>query len=344
MAHKPREPARASRPATLKTVAEALGLSISTVSRALQDDASVTARTRAKVMEVAEKLGYRRDLRGVNLRTGKTFTLCAVLVAPPSQEFGDPAAMHLIQGLITGVEGTDFKIVIRPIETAEQRFEAVKEVAANNRFDGLVLDHTEPQDAAVLYLLEKNIKFVTFGRTELFSEHPYLDIDNEDAAFVATKHLVDHGHERIAMIDPPANYLFCRQRMRGYRRALEEGGLPFDKSLIAEIGIGARRVRERVAQMLQPKARPTGFVTSNEVATLGAISAGRMLPPEEFSKLQFVSRDGTNLFDYFEPPVSSCYYSLLDAGEFLAGSLVKAVEGTPISALQTIERVTFIER
>jgi LacI family transcriptional regulator len=332
------------RPATLKTIAETLELSISTVSRALQDDESVTRSTRARVFEAAERLGYRRDFRGVNLRTGRTFTLCAVLGAPPSQEFGDPSAMHLIQGLIAGVEGTDFKIVMRPIETAEQRFEAVKEAAANGRFDGIVLDHTEPQDPAVLYLLEKHIRFVTFGRTELFSDHPYFDIDNEHAAFIATKHLVEHGHTRIAMIDPPGKYLFSRQRMRGYRRALEAGGLDFDESLIAEIGIGARRVRERVLQMLLPKARPTGFVTSNEVATLGAVSAGRTLPAEEFNRLQFVSRDGTNMFDYFEPPISSCYYSLLDAGEFLAGALVKAVEGVPTASLQIVEQVTFVER
>lgn len=331
-------PSPKSRPATLKTIAEALDLSISTVSRALQDDASVTAGTRAKVFEAAERLGYRRDFRGVNLRTGKTFTLCAVLGAPPSQEFGDPSAMHLIQGLIAGVEGTDFKIVIRPIETAEQRFDAVKEAAANGRFDGIVLDHTEPQDPAVLYLLEKNVKFVTFGRTELFSDHPYFDIDNEHAAYIATKHLLDQGHKRIAMIDPPGRFLFCRQRMRGYRNALETAGVSFDESLIAEISIGARRVRERVLQMLPSKDRPTGFVTSNEVATLGAISAGRTLPAKEFEELQYVSRDGTNMFDYFEPPVSSCYYSLLDVGEYLAGALVKAVQGVPTVGIQTVER------
>lgn len=295
-------------------------------------------------MEAAEQLGYRRDFRGVNLRTGKTFTLCAVLGTPPSQEFGDPAAMHLIQGLIAGVEGTDFKIVIRPVETPEQRFEAVSEAANNGRFDGVVLDHTEPQDSAVLLLLEKNIKFVTFGRTELFSEHPYLDIDNEDAAYIATRHLLGRGHRRIAMIDPPGKFLFARQRLRGYRRALDEAGIAYDEALLAELSIGARRVRERVLQMLAAADPPTGFVTSNEVATLGAISAGRSLGRSEFDRLGFVSRDGTNMFDYFEPAVSSCYFPLLDVGDYLAAALVKAVEGAPVASLQTIEKTHFIER
>lgn len=97
-------------------------------------------------------------------------------------------------------------------------------------------------------------------------------------------------------------------------------------------------------QMLASPAPPTGFVTSNEVATMGAISAGRTLNSTAFQKLGFVSRDGTNMFDYFEPAVSSCYFPLLDVGEYLAAALVKAVEGAPVASLQTIEKTQFIER
>lgn len=340
----PHRDLQAARPATLRTIAEALELSISTVSRGLKDDVSVTKQTRKRIRETAEQLGYRRDFRGVNLRTGKTFTLCAVLGMPPSQEFGDPASMHLIQGLIAGVEGTDFKVVMRPVESSDQRFEAVKEAAANGRFDGIILDHSEPQDRCVLYLLEKRVKFITFGRTELFSEHPYFDIDNEDAAYQATKHLVSLGHRRISLIDPPARFLFTRQRLRGYQRALSESGHWFDPALVAELSIGARRVRERVEEFLAMSDRPTGFVTSNEVATMGALQAARALSAEEFRATAFVSRDGTNLFDYFEPPVSSCYYPLLDAGEYLAEALVKAVEGAGVETLQTIQQTQLVVR
>ncbi len=338
------DPQAARRPPTIKTIAAALSLSPSTVSRGLQGDPAVTAQTRARIVEAAEQLGYRRDFRGVNLRTGRTFMLCAVLAAPPSQEFGDPAAMHLIQGLIAGVEGTDFKIVMRPVETSDQRFEAVKEAAATGRFDGIVLDHSEPQDRGVLYLLEKQVKFVTFGRTELFSEHPYFDIDNEDAACQATRHLISLGHRRIALVDPPARFLFTRQRLRGYQRALEDAGIAFDPALVAEISIGARRVRERVAQFLAMPDSPTGFVTANEVATMGAIGAARALPAKTFARLGFVSRDGTRIFDYFEPPVSSSFFPLLDAGEALARALVQAVEGADVASLQSVQRTELIVR
>ncbi|MGV3490757.1 MAG: substrate-binding domain-containing protein [Devosia sp.] len=332
------------RTATIKTVAQALMISPSTVSRALRGDPQVTAKTRLKIIETAERLGYRRNVQGANLRTGRTLTLCAILATPPTQEFGDPAAMHLIQGLNAGLEGSEFKVVIRPVDSAEMRFEAVREAAESGRFDGLVLDHTEPQDRAALYLLEKKAKFITFGRTELFSEHPYLDIDNEQAAFEATEHLLAGGHHRIALIGPPEHFLFSRQRLRGYRRALVAAGVAYDPALVAELSIGANRVRQAVLDLLALADRPTAFVTSNEMATLGAISAARSLPRDEFDRLGFVSRDGTNLFDYFETPVSSCYYPLIEVGEALSRALVEAVDGAPVSELQMVEQARLVVR
>lgn len=336
-AHPPRTP-------TLRTVATTLKLSTSTVSRALQGDPAVTAKTRALVIETADRLGYRRDMRGVNLRTGRTFTLCAILASNPSQEFGDPAAMHLVEGLIAGVQGTDFKLVFRPVEGSDHRLAAVQEAVRSGRFDGIILDHTEPQDAAILYLLEHRVRFITFGRSELFTDFPYFDTDNEHAAYLATSHLAKQGHERIALIDPPGHYLFCAQRLRGYRRALADAGLPIAEDLELHFQIGARRVRERVTELMTFAKPPTGFVTINEVATLGVVSACRQLGKKVLERSGFVSRDGTNLFDYFDPAISSCFFPLLDAGEALATALVKAVEGAPFASLQRVEQVRFVER
>lgn len=342
IAEKP--PAR-RKPATIKTIAKDLGLSISTVSRALQQDAAVKAETRLLINEAADRLGYRRDFRGVNLRTGRTFTLCALLTSNPSSaEFGDPAMMNLIQGLISGVAGTPFKVVIRPVESVEEQMAACRDAVVDGRFDGFLFDHTEPQDARVLYLLEHGVPFITFGRTELFSEHPDFDIDNEDAAYQATRHLIDKGHKRIALIDPPQHYLFSGQRHRGYRRAIDEAGLTYDPKLVAEMGIGIRSVRDRVAKLLKLDERPTGFVTSNEIATIGTLGACRTLPRKEFAACGFVSRDGTTLFDYLEPPVSSLYFSLLEAGKRLSAALVEAVEGRPAREVQWVERAKLIAR
>src|SRR5690606_38442806 len=230
------------------------------------------------------------DFRGLNLRTGKTYTLCALLTSEPSVEFGDPATTHLLQGLIAGTVGSDSKIVILPVASQDTTIAMLQELVADGRFDGFIVDHAEPQDPRVRFLIENDIRFVTFGRTELFSDHAYFDIDNEDAAYAATAHLIGQGHMRIALIDPPSRFLFSLQRHRGYSRAIADAGIAYDPELVVEMGIGISSVRDRVCEILKIKSPPTGFVTSNEVATLGALSACRALPAALFSQLGFVSR------------------------------------------------------
>ena len=300
------------------------------------------ADTRARVNEAADRLGYRRDFRGVNLRTGRTYTLCALLTSNPSPEFGDPASMHLIQGLIEGMAGSDFKIVIRPVEGLANQLSACREAVIDGRFDGFVLDHTEPRDARIAFLLDRGAPFITFGRSDFAADHAYFDIDNDTATYAATRHLIARGHSRIAMIDQPGNFLFTSHRLTGYRRALAEAGIEYDADMVAEIPITIGGVSDRITHFLSGPKAPTGFITANEVATIGTISTIRRIVPDRMDGFDFVSRDGTSLFDFMRPAISSSYFPILDAGRQLAEGLVQAVEGT--ARMQTLEQTTLIER
>lgn len=329
------------KPATIKTIADRLNLSPATVSRALRNDKLVRPETIKRVQETAKQLNYRRDFRGVNLRTGKTFTLCAFLVTNSDLAFGDPATMHLIQGLIDGMDGSDFEMVIRPIAKAEEQMQIVQKAVEDGRFDGVVLDHTEPSDRRVRYLIENNVPFVTFGRTELFSDHAYFDIDNEDAAYVATKHLIEAGHKRVTLINPPPHYLFSKQRVQGYKSALKEAGITYDPALVVQGNVSPSGVEGAVKPLLQLDNPPSGFVTSNEVATLAVVKTCR-LAGLRLDDIGIVSRDGTKFVEYYDQRVSSCYYPLLQAGKVLSEMLIARVNGEPISTLQRIDKIDFI--
>lgn len=330
-------------PATIKSIADALDVSPSTVSRALRQDKSVTARTTERVREAAERLGYRRDLRGVNLRTGKTNMLCAILASNPTAEFGDPATMHLIQGLIAGVEGSDQKLVIQPVAGERRQLDILMEAVEASRFDGIVLDHTSAADPRVQYLLDAGVPFVTFGRTQLSGSHAYFDVANGHAAEMATAELARRGHQRIGLIDPPPSFLFSAQRRAGYAKALAAAGMAFDPELIIETDINSVTVHEAVRTLSALENPATAYVTSNEVATIAAVHACRELGLD-LGALDFVSRDGTRFFDYSEPAVSSCYYPIFDAGQQLIELLMKAIEGTPPGQLQTLRKTELIVR
>jgi LacI family transcriptional regulator len=339
------EPNRAARrrAATITSIAEALSLSPSTVSRALRGEVSVHPETTRRIQEAARHMGYRRDFRGVNLRTGRTNTLCAILTFLPSLEFGDPAAMHLMQGLLAGVDGTDLKLVIRPVAGEAEQFEALRDAVEASRFDGIIIDHTRPADPRVDYLIDSEVPFVTFGRTQRARAHAFFDLDNEQAAALATARLIERGHKRIGLIDPPATFLFSAQRRRGYAEALAAAGLVLDAGLVIETDINPGSVDRAMTRLMRRANPPTAFVTSNEVATLAAVEACRRLGADP-AGIDFVSRDGTRFFDFFRPPVSSCYFPQLEIGRELAKMLIEAVEGAPITSLQRIERAEFISR
>lgn len=338
-----KKPIRRKRSATITSVAAELGMSASTVSRALRGEKVVAPETADRIRETAKKLGYRRDLRGVNLRTGRTNMLCAILQSNPTITFGDPATMHLIQGLIEGTENTDHKLVVQPVTGPDHQLEALQEAVESNRFDGFIIDHTTPEDRRVKYLLENEVAFVTFGRTELFSQHAYFDIDNAHAAEMGTEYLLNLGHKRVGLVDPPSSYLFSGQRLLGYRRALAHADIDHDPDLIIETDINSDTVAEAIDQLMGLEDPPTALVTSNEVATVAAVHACRARGLD-LGKMAFASRDGTRFLDFIEAPVASCYFSTLEAGRRLSELLIALLEGQPVERLQVLEKTKLITR
>lgn len=338
-----KNPQKIRKSATITTIAAELGISPSTVSRALRGDKSVTSKTTSLVQDTAKRMGYRRDFRGVMLRTGKTNMLCAILASNPTAEFGDTATMHLIQGLIDGTKNSDSKMVIQPVIGEDEQFAVLQDLAQSNRFDGFIFDHTSQHDPRAAYLMAQNIPFVSFGRTNLPTEHAYFDIDNKGATLLATQNLIAMGHKRIALINPPAGYLFSQHREDGYRAALKNANMGDDACLIVETDLNATGVKFIITELFNLTSPPTAFVTSNEMATVFTVRACRELH-RDFDNIDIVSTDGTRFFDYFQPNISSCYYPIRETGKQLTEMLISAIEGTPVRNLQYIAKSEFISR
>lgn len=299
--------------------------------------------TAEKIRAMAKQLGYRRDLRGVNLRTGKTNTICAVLTARPKNDYGDPSTMLLIEGMISGVSGTDKTVVIRPVQSLDEQLYVLHDLVEGNRFDGFILDHTLPQDPRVKYLLEVDFPFVTFGRTELFTPHAFFDVDDAYAAERMTAQLIDSGFRRIAIIGTPGHYFFAQQRLLGYRRALEAAGLGVDQNLLIETGMETRALEMAVEQLLALAEPPDAFVCPNEMSTIAVVRFCEMAG-YDINRLGFASRDGTRFFDYFRPAVTSAYFPSFEVGEALSRLMLKRLNGEAVDTLQRVVKPKLLLR
>ncbi|MEM7443738.1 MAG: LacI family DNA-binding transcriptional regulator [Pseudomonadota bacterium] len=330
--------------ATLKTLSSHLELSVTTVSRALKDGPEVKPETIARVKQAASELGYIPDMRGVKLRTGRTFTIYTFWAAPYADEVGDAGSVALTQGMHRTLADTPYSIIQVPLLPDSDPLAAVRRIEEAQLTDGMIMDLTTAQDVRARYLLEHGMPFVTFGRTELFTPHAYFDIDNEDSAYQATALLIRRGHRRIALIDPVLKFLYAQQRQAGYRRALAEAGISFDPELVSNEDRNADRSAQKAREMMTYKQPPTGFVCVNEVVTLGVLHGLSASGHQVGDGIDIVSREGTRLSAYLPWPISTCYYPLSRAGEKLASFLLRLLDGEDPSNLQEVAKTELIER
>nr|WP_316639663.1 LacI family transcriptional regulator [uncultured Roseateles sp.] len=330
---------------TLKTLMRHTGLSLGTVSRALQDGPEVRRETRELVKAAARELGYTPNLAGVKLRTGKTYTLSIVLpVENSEQDFTDSGFMALVSGLHAALAGTFYSLVVQPELPDEDPVAALRKLVEARRVDGLVLTQTRPQDERIRYLLEQDFPFVSYGRSALEQAHPWYDTDHEDMAYRATQRLIACGHRQIAMLNPPAELMYSQHRDAGHRRALREVGLPHDAALTQCSGLSAADGRRLVLELAKRQPRPTAFVCANEYAALGALSAFAELGWQAGREAAVVATDDSNVSAYFVPPLSTYYASLHGAGRQLGQLLLRRLDGEPVDQLCVLEQAQLIER
>ncbi len=321
---------------TLSTIADALGVSVTTVTRALNGGPKISEGTIKRVRDTAARLGCERNMDGVKLRTGQTFVIMALLGFTNEEEIGDSGSVGLLNGMHTRFSGTRYSVRAIPITIGDSGLEHVQRVVRGRNADGLVLDHTEPDDERVRYLLDNDEPFVTFGRTNLSDRHAYLDIDNEDAAYQGTNSLIRAGHRRIALLDANPSFVFVQQRLNGYRRALRDHGLPVDESLICHLSQEADVASGKAAALAKQGA--DAFVCVNELVFLGARAGVMRTLGAAGLNIGFSVRSGTSIGDYVGTMVYASHYSRLKAGWHLADLLLRRIDGAPPQTCQDIVR------
>ncbi len=323
-------------PVTMRTIADKLGVSVTTVSRSLDDGYKTSPVMVARVRATADKLGYVRNLDGLKLRTGKTLVMMALLGVSKEEEVGDSGSAGLLNGIHQRFAETEYSLRTIPVSIDADGLDHVKEVVRGRNADGLILDHTVSQDSRIRYLQDRRFPFVTFGRSASKSEHPYFDIDNEYAAWQGATSLIRSGYQRLAFLDADPEFEFVRQRLRGYRKALQEAGLAFDPALIRHIPMQADLARDAARVLLRKGA--DSFVCVNEMIFLGARAGVRLEQADLLDNTGFSVRTGTRLAEYIGTPVHASHYSRMSAGWHLADTLLRSVEGAGVKQCQKIVR------
>ncbi|UYN98549.1 MAG: substrate-binding domain-containing protein [Devosia sp.] len=326
---------------TLKTIADATGLSLSTVSLSLRGGTTLKQETRDKVAAAAKSLGYVPDRAGVRLRTGKTNVIALVLEsAGDSIDF----ARHMIKGIGQAINGTRYHLSIAPEFDDPGSVETIRYVLDNRTADGLIITHTRPRDRRVQLLMDADFPFVTHGRTEFFTPHPYHDFHAEAFLEAAVLRLANKGCRKLLLVvgdDSTTNY---HNIVTAYRHAALRLGL--DGRVLQSMSSRAspaevRRIGEELAHSPD---RPDGIISDTEMRTISLVGGLQDGGVRIGQDLHLIYKQTSDIVPTFFPHLDSVQEDVFAAGVELTNLLLRRIGGEPAENLQTLAEPVLLWR
>ena len=323
---------RGKRP-TLKTIAEITGLRLSTVSLSLRGGASLKEETRRKVAEAAAKVGYVPDRAGVRLRTGKTNVIALVLDgADESIDF----ASHMIRGIGVAIAGTRYHLTVIPEFDRLASVESVRYILENRTADGVIITHTGLRDRRVQMLMDADFPFVSHGRTEFFTPHPFHDFHAEAFAELAVERLAARGCRTLMLSvgdDTTTNF---HNIDRTFSRAAQRFGVAGRVVVQKNFRPASPEMRQFGRELASQADRPDGIICDNETRAIsllcGLQDGGALLGRD----LHFICKQTSDILSTVFPGIDTIEEDVYAAGLELTRLLLRRISGEPAERLQTL--------
>lgn len=318
---------------TIYDIAEALNVSPATVSRGLKDHPGIRKDTKRKILDTAKKMGYQYNTFASNLRRKKTNTI-GVIVPRLNSYF----MSTVIAGMEKLVNENGYNLIISQSQESFKKEIAGVNTMYNSRIDGLMVslafdtkdtDHFEA-------LLKKNIPIIFFDR---ILEHPgctSIVIDNKQAGYDATKHLLEQGCKRIVHLSGSLNRNVYADRLAGYKQALQEKGIAFDPELVISNNLSDMGGEEAARQILNMNEKPDGVFAANDTSAVACMRelklAGIKIPED----IAFVGFNNDPVSKVIEPNLTTVNYPGQEMGEVAAATLLNKLNKSNTANLNTI--------
>lgn len=314
---------------TIKEVADLAGVSIGTVSHVINGAVPVSDQLRSKVLAAIRTLDYHPNHIARSLKTSKTRTLGIIV-----PDMTIPFFPKVIRGAEAAARRQGYSVIAVNSDDNAARQKEVMSLLRSQRVEGVLLVAAAGQGslAQVPKLIASGIPIVCLDRVPDRLEVDSVCVEDCAAAEMGVSHLLQEGHERIAIITGPLTLKNEQERLHGYRNALKRAGVKLNESLIWEGDLNpdnvARLCRERVAN---PELRATALFTTNGVTGLGALRglyANGLKTPDDIA---FITFDGLTTEDLFRPAITAVIQPAYEIGHCATEILLGRITGTSAS-------------
>jgi len=252
---------------TIRDVAERAGVSVATVSHVINGTRKVAPETAERVRRTMEELDYHPNAVARSLRTRKTQVIGVVV-----SDITNPFFATLVRGAEDAALEAGYSIFVCNSDETLEKENRYVQVLRRRRVDGMLLAPVGGgENSAVRKLARQGVPFVFVDRRAPGVEADAVLSDNVGGAYLATKHLIERGHERIGIVLGIPGATTSEERLAGYRRALEEAGIPLAEELVVWGGYRVEGGRRATAKLLSLTPPPTAIFSTNNLMTIGVL-------------------------------------------------------------------------
>lgn len=311
----------ASRP-TIRDVARLAGVSHQTVSRVINGSADVTPETRARVEAIIAELDYRPSAIARSMASGRAGTLACI--AP---NLTDYTFARIIEGSEREARQNGFFLLSSGAASVEDFRALCDELVGHRRVDGLIVINPYADERHAY--LPQNFPTVFVGAHSRDSAIGSVSLDDEKAAYEATRHVLALGRRKIAMVTGPMSEDCSQDRSDGYIRALTEFGVGVDYSMIIEGDWSATSGQDALLALCEQGCRPEAVFAQNDRMALGVLHAARDMGMRVPRELAVIGVDDMPLSSYFDPPLTTMQQDMARIGQEAIRMLIGIIENVP---------------
>lgn len=319
---------------TIHDIAKRLNISASTVSRGLNDNPLISKSTRLLIQLTAQEMGYRPNIMAANLRTRKTNTIGIILPL---------INRHFFSSVISGIEDVayncGFAVTISQSNDQYEKEAKIAQTLFSNRVDGLIVSigmQTKRFDHFRLFT-EREVPMVFFDRVVDEIEAHKIVADDYLGGYKATEHLIEQGGLWVAHIGGPLNLKIYRDRLAGYKDAMQKAGLPVDESLIVHNSLTRTDGTQAIKKLLKNPQRPHAIFCANDTTALSVILHLREMRIKVPDEIMVVGFSNEPFSEVVTPSISTIRQPGFEMGRKAADLLIRQIrqKGKP-SRYQTI--------
>lgn len=306
---------------TIKEVAQLANVSPSTVSRVISDSPRISDETKKKVRKTMEELGYHPNAIARSLVRKSTNTIGIVMPQSTEAAFLNPFFPEALSGISSAAHMENYCILLSTGNSEGEQIKSIENIVRSGRVDGVIIMYSSVDNLTLEAIKKLNIPSIVIGKPLNSKGTLYVDNDNVETAYQVTKELLDRGHKKIGFVSGSFKFVVSLDRLDGYRNALVDNNIKFDRDYLVEAEFSRESAREEMEKLLNLKEPPTAVIVTDDVMAFGVIDTikkhGLRIPQD----MEIISFNNISLSEYSNPSLTSVDINVYKLG-YEAGKLI----------------------